>query len=90
MEEVDVGVYKHGPLNFEIKSLNYANMTIDVQFNDPGSITEFDKIGVQVNFEDFDYIFKNGTTFEQFMVPQLGDVLIIEDQSLSDGARTTI
>jgi len=40
-----------------------------MQFDDPGAITELDKLSVVLNFEEFEANYKNGTKYETFINP---------------------
>jgi len=67
LREVDVGKYMQESVPFQITSLSAEQMTFDMEFNDPGSITVYDKLAVTTNFQSFDSNYRNGTMYEQFM-----------------------
>jgi len=67
LREVDVGKYNQEHVPFKITSLSLEQMTLDMEFNDPGSITVYDKLAVTTNFQSFDSNYRNGTIYEQFM-----------------------
>jgi len=67
LREVDVGKYRQEHVPFQITSLSAEQMTFDLEFNDPGSITVYDKLAVTTNFQSFDSNYRNRTIYEQFM-----------------------
>jgi len=67
LREVDVGKYRQEHIPFQITSLSAEQMTFDLELNDPGSITVYDKLEVTTNFQSFDSNYRNGTIYEQFM-----------------------
>jgi len=60
-----------------------------MQFDDPGAITERDKLAVLLNFEEFTANYKNGTKYETFMTPQITNAKK-EDESDRTGAKVTL
>jgi len=69
LREVDVGKYRQEHVPCKITSLSAEQMTLDTEFNDPGSITTYDKLVVTTNFQSFENNYRNATTYEQFMTP---------------------
>jgi len=67
LREVDFGKYRQEHVPFQITSLSAEQMTFDLEFNDPGSITVYDKLAVTTNFQSFESNYRNGTIYEQFM-----------------------
>jgi len=54
---------------FTVSRLSNSQMTLDMQFEDPASITDLDKLVLTVNFEEFAANYKHGSKYEAFMKP---------------------
>jgi len=69
LREVDVGQYRQEHVPFKITSVSSGQMTLETEFDDPWSITAYDKLVVNTNFKSFENNYRNGTIYEQFMTP---------------------
>ena len=63
------GNYVEEPVPFTVSRLSNSQMTLDMQFEDPASITDLDKLVLTVNFEEFAANYKHGSKYEAFMKP---------------------
>jgi len=68
-EKEESGEYVAEPVPFTIKRLSNSEMTLDMQFGDPASITDLNKLVLTVDFEEFAANYKHGSKYEAFMKP---------------------